>query len=102
MTNIKQTLRERFWSKFNIAYVAPKGFAELGTEIVDFCEAELRNHLDTSIKDIGGMKVLHQEFENNTGKLHCDPVTEICEITAYNSALADIITRLEAQRELLK
>ena len=55
--------------------------------------------LDREIEAVGGMKVLHQKFENNTGKLHCDPVTEICEITAYNSACDYILTRLTAQRE---
>lgn len=42
MTNKTTTLRERFHSKFNIAYVRNKGFAFLGQEIIEWCENEIQ------------------------------------------------------------
>ena len=36
----KQTTQGRFWSEFNIAHVASRGFATLGSEICVFIEAE--------------------------------------------------------------
>ena len=60
----------------------------------------IRTAIETAIKEereriaevVEKMKVQHQEFENNVGRLHCDPVTEICEITAHNLALSDVLS----------
>jgi hypothetical protein len=66
----------------------------------------IRRTIETAIKEerervageVEKMKVLHQEFENNVGKLHCDPVTEICEITAHNQALTDVLSIINTSR----
>jgi predicted PP-loop superfamily ATPase len=94
MSNNKQTLRER-WRERN-SVLTTETVSPLAIEnwwLDQFCSI-----LDTSIKDIGGMKKeLHENCVN--GKV------ELCDTCQgkyiYNKAVADILTRLEAQFVLI-
>jgi len=89
MTNNKQTLRER-WIAYASNEIADKD--ELSAEdVYHWWLSELRTTLDSSIKEISGMVK-----QSDRSDVH------FLERYGYNHAIDDILTRLEAQRELIK
>lgn len=81
MTTPEQTLREKFGTKFNIAYVHDKGFAFLGVEIVDFFLAQFDEMLAEDIE-----KMDKRRSERN----------------GVQMGLNEAVSILEARREALK
>lgn len=96
MTNNKQTLREQWHEVWKDM---PFGESRMSDCISDWWLAGLRTTLDSSIKEIGEYKDSLKYPPIPKGSM---VTTDFMYVRGKAVACADILTRLEAQRDLLK
>jgi hypothetical protein len=99
---LREGTRERFFGKFNIFYVRPKGFAELGEEIVDFIEQEKALAVQNERREIEEWAEI-QKKETDWRKIEKyyyghEKVAVAGENRLYNLALIDLLTHLAGKK----